>query len=425
MADSIRIQFPLDHLTTHQYEHAELQFDALLPFDQDGEAKRVRYEWMTLRSPLTRAGFKVKAYGPERRVAGYLVDINVPACTIGNNLLLVNGVPRAAEIALLLLQHWLLSKGCRRLGVFSLKLENARVVSVTLTYAFLLSSLETAQAARRDFATHADGVLNQRYLSRPRSGHKPVFWIGTENANTYIRQREFEIATYVKDGTGADAFVSFPSPEVEQLVRAEAEKCLRVEIKLYGAWLRDNGRDTVNTWRILSDQVDPYEIGLKMIRKTLCLDDDLRERRPKETDIAKLFAEDQNVLRWHLDGHNPRQHPRLLEHKSADARNRVFSEIKARIYDRCRVDISLPWAVQSTAYSRRLAELLQFANRYSPPPHLMDHVYSPKSVARVLPLLKQKVQAITHRGISNVYISPEMLEDEAIEDYPEKNDDGG
>ena len=422
MADSLRIYFPLDPLTDHEYDHSNLRLDGRLSFNQDGENKKpTEYDWMFPKSVLTGAGFAVKPVGmpgaeSALRIAGYLVDINIPACTVANNLLLVNGVPKAAELALLLLQYWLLSQGGRRPGVFKLKLAAASIKSVTLTYLFLLDSPEEAQAARWEFAMHADGVLNQRYLARPRASKKPVRWVGAGNVNTYVDDRDGEASAYVKDGENRDAFVRFPSPEVEQLIRVVGEKCLRVEQRFKGEWLRENDLDRVDSWVTRPGEPDPYEIGMTMIRKKLRLDDELRQRRPKETDIAKLYVEDQKILRWHLDGNNPRQHPRVLGYTNADTRNRFFADVKARIYDRCRVDISLPWAVQSAAYSHRLAKLLHFANRYTPPPHLAEHVYSQKSVARVLPLLKQKVRAITPRGIGSVYVPP-SADDEANDDY--------
>lgn len=422
MADSLVIYFPLDPLTDHEYGATKLPLEGNLPFNQEGlKTKPTKYDWMHPRSILTGAGFAVVPAGTsgpdsELRIAGYLVSINVPACTTGNNILLVNGVPKAAELALLLLQHWLLSKGTHRLGVFSLRLATATIKSVTLTYLFLLGSREEAQAARWEFAVHADGVLNQRYLARPRASKKPVRWIGAGNVNTYAEDRDTEASAYVKDGESSDEFSRFASPEIEQLIRPVGEKCLRVEIRFKGAWLRKNKLATADSWVTRSGEPDPYEIGMKMIRKMLRLNDELRQRRPKETDIAKLYVEDQKILRWHLDGNNPRQHPRVLEYPSADERNRFFADVKARIYDKCLVDISLPWAVQSTAYSHRLAELLQFANRYTPPPHLANHVYSPVSVARVLPRLRQMVEAMTPRGIGSVYISPESLGRKAIDD---------
>ena len=120
MADSLVIYFPLDPLTDHEYEATRLPLEGNLPFNQEGlRTKPTKYDWMYPKSALTGAGFAVlpsgtPGPGKELRIAGYLVSINIPACTIGNNILLVNGVPKAAELALLLLQHWLLSKGIPR-----------------------------------------------------------------------------------------------------------------------------------------------------------------------------------------------------------------------------------------------------------------------------------------------------------------------
>ena len=52
------------------------------------------------------------------------------------------------------------------------------------------------------------------------------------------------------------------------------------------------------------------------MRKRLRLDEGLRARKPKETDIAKLAPLDQEVLRWHLDddaSHQARNDPAILK----------------------------------------------------------------------------------------------------------------
>ena len=81
-----------------------------------------RTEYCT--SPLTGAQFRVTPLGElvndkgdDRyqygRVAGYLVEVNIPATVIGHNRLLVNGVRAALRVGLPLLKFWLAQNGCR------------------------------------------------------------------------------------------------------------------------------------------------------------------------------------------------------------------------------------------------------------------------------------------------------------------------
>lgn len=418
MVDTVKIFIPIDPMSSEEYDHCSFPAKGLREFDQDGVLEEPFYRWMTARSPLTGAEFKVKAVSSRNllpaRIVGYIVDINIPACTVGNNLLLVNGAPMACRLAFLLFRHWLLTNGCSRHGIYSMQFDKVRLHSVTPTYLFLCDDLADSHAARREFADHSEAVLNNRD-SENDSSRNPAFSIGSsDKATSYIKNRDHLISAYVKDGSVTKAFTSFPSLSVEQAVRTKAKKYLRVEVAFGGAWLRKHRMDRPECWQ-LSPSKNPYKVGVDLIRKVLKLDVGLRSRAPKEEAIAQLVEPDQSILRWHLAGKKARFHPHILAQGDTHKQNVYFSAVKARLISKCKVDISIPWKVQSQRMSSRLPDLLRLNGQYEPPADIADDIYSPASVPAPINKLTRMIKVMAPRGISSIYVDPHSRDDEVVE----------
>lgn len=393
MADSVAIYFPIPRMSREDSEACNFQYEAMRGFNNK-TAHKPFYRWIHLKSPLSGAGYKVISVlsHDRQRLAGYLVSVNVPACTIGHNYLLVNGVPFAAKIAHQLLIHWLLTEGATQKAVHALQFQKAQLNSVTLTYLMYCVSRDDAQAARLEFARHSEAVQNKKVKGKP-----PAFSVGTSGKSTsYIKKRDYAISAYVKDGPVEGAFADFPTLADEAVVRTEAVRYLRVEIELHGVWLAANGLDSVDRWVLENNEQNPYEQAFKLIRKELRLDDGLRRRAPKEEAICELREPDQTFVRWHLAGKDVRHHPLVMEKETVQEQNSYFSAIKQRLMKKLKIDISIGWVKQSKHLSDRLAALIAYTGDYAPPPHLADKVYSRASA----PACVEKLEALIDKMIA-------------------------
>ena len=386
MSDTIRICFPVTKCSDEDYKEANYPLQRSQITNQDGEVVNAFSTFSPAVSPLTGAKFKIKAVFSNDgarvgHVVGYLVDINVPACTIGNNVLLQNLVWSACRLTMHLLKHWLLKNGCSVAGANAITLENARLESVTLTYLFACEDHTEALTRSEDLLCHGEVLHNPRGKSNAKN---EVFQVGTSSERTVLcKPRDFNISAYVKSQTTSAAFAKFPNTDIENSVFAEGEKRLRVEIKYGKKWLKDHDRVSPSHWKGGIGQVS-YQQGVAVIRDYLRLDENLRTRRPKPSDIEKLSPSDQRILRWHLAGKDVRQHE-LIQEKG----NQYFSAVKQRLLKKLKIDITIPWQDQSNKLYPKLSNLIKYTGPYRPPKELGPHSLCFETVRDVVVKLKE------------------------------------
>jgi hypothetical protein len=386
MVDTVKVVLRFDEQS--DIERQQCCFPYLLgqKTDENGEIKSTFYEREPIVSPLTGAKCKVRAVSaPEAApgcVAGYELEVNVPACMIGRNHLLVNGVPRAAESAVELLRYYAVVRGCSPLGLQQITLGNVRLASVTPTFLFDFATPKEALEHLRELRDYAEGVLNHEQRSRtskPKKGRSCCYTVGPEGCFTlYIKLREFTIIAYIKQPNVPDAFETFPSPEVEQELVELALRTIRVEVELHGKWLKENDLDNPEAWR---KNPSAYKKVFQLARDALRLDENLRVRAPSDAIIDKLPADHQTVMRAHLAGENIRDHELVLNcdgtvEQVVDAQNKKFSAFKQLALKETGVDYSIPWEIQSTKLSPHLKNWFVDRGEFVPRDSLREHVFS-------------------------------------------------
>jgi hypothetical protein len=152
-------------------------------------------------SPLTKAKFKIKALayitGEAIYIRGYEIEVNIPACAIGNNLMLENDMDSSCQIALLLLCYWLLKSGCCAEAILLFSLENSTIISVTPTFLVRFPSRRKAVAALRKVKNHARLIHNLRFR-KTKLMKNPVLTIDDDNSCTwYINRRNYHLRSYI------------------------------------------------------------------------------------------------------------------------------------------------------------------------------------------------------------------------------------
>ena len=265
MCDSISIRYEIDKDLTEE-EYKRCQYPSRDRNNTDHSWIEFRSIFPTPTSPLTGAGFKITPFGMpipgsrnkrtlHGRIGGYEVEVNIPACLIGHNRQLVNGVPQAANAALWLLYSWLAENGCMQEGLDKVRLKNARIFDLTTTALYLFSSEKEARAALYEYRTHTEALLNKKRKDGTEKKiarsypDTPVGPVSDHTYTCYVRQREFELIAYVKELDQPNAFLL---PIADPLMEAEMQnltvRTLRVEVRVYGKWLEDKGLDQVAKW---------------------------------------------------------------------------------------------------------------------------------------------------------------------------------
>ena len=426
MCDSITILFLLSDQSQVVYDRCLYPTRGKEDIDEVSNDFRDQYPT----SPLTGAGFKVTAVGQKLpgetdvgpieknrrkygRVAGYIVDFNPPACTVGHNRLLVNGVPAAEDVGLALLRHWLAANGCTREGFNAVTSQNAEIVSATPTFLFSHFEEPKARLSLAQIRGRSEAICN---------GHKkasttkpPAFSVpptppkqGDYTYTSYVKLREYSIDSYVKTlGVSKAFFLPITNGTAEFVITQISKRTLRIGTKLHGKWLKDHGLNKSANWR---GNNEGYEMAFALIRSTLRLDEELRTKQIRSNTIAALNLPkaDLALLRYHLNRNIAREHPRfaLLSSKQA---SKSYSATRLRILGCTKIDLDIDYDDQLKNLFPSLSDLLVFPGRYEPSEEIAEFIFSPASVKVALKRLEELTDDILRdRTIAGMNVSENL-----------------
>ncbi len=420
MCDSISIIAWIDDdLTDEEYDQCQFPERDLDDTDQQSSDFRMQYP----KSPLTGAGFKITPLGMlipgtvdkryfHGRIAGYLVEVNPPACVIGHNRMLVNGVPAAARVSVWLLLYWLARNGCTAAGLDKISFDNVDIVDLTLTFLYLFGSEREAREFLYEFRRHSETLLNKKQNvgdnSKKIAYSIPPDPVGPESEHhytSYVRMRQFKLKAYVKGLNQLNA-VMLPIADkvLETEMQEETIRTFRPEVQVHGKWLKDMRLNKISGWE---GKTEPYELVFGLLRTTLELDKKVRAKRMKVTtvDVLPLCARDKKLLAYHLRGGVVREHEhfRNMDPKKA---SQYYSAVKIRVRDQEGIDFDVPY-VDTKVLSPKLSALLvrqeEFKPDYfKPGDHFGGYVFSRVSEPVVLKKLDEIVADVLENGPDSV-----------------------
>jgi len=416
MSDSISFIAWIDpDLTDEQYE--QLQFPARDFTDTDQVSADFRVQYPT--SPLTGAGFTITPLGIEipglkgkrkkhGRIAGYLVEVNVPACTVGHNRLLVNGVYQAARVAYYLLIYWLARNGCATEGLHKINFDNADIVDLTTTALFLHDSEQAARAALYDFRKRSEILRNNKRTDDERGRPVAYSWPpeavdpeSEHNYTSYIQLREVFFSAYVKESNQPNAtLLPLADDNLEAYVQDRTARTLRVENRVHGKWLKNKELNKPSAWK---SNPEAYEKVFGLLRTTLRLDEKFRTKRLKKTSIAKLCQceVDELLLAYHLEDGVVRDH-KVFRDMPEPQRSKYYSAIRLRIFKKVRIDVDIPYAHWKQLSSHR-CDFLTYPGQFDPDwgepgDYLGGYVFSPVSAPVVIAKLQAIIDGVLEYG---------------------------
>lgn len=430
MCDSITILILLPDQSQAEYNDCNYPTRGKEDTDEASSDFRDQYP----KSPLTGAGFKITPVGVKLnsarnvgsiqtsrmrhgRVAGYVVDFNPPACSVGHNRLLVNGVPFAVQLGVGLLQYWLADNGCTTGGLEAIGCGDKRIISVTPTFLFKFASEDEARVVLAHYRMQMETLCNPR---KPKPGQKaPAYSIPakppegetTYTYTTYLKRREYTLDCYVKVAGASGAFfkrISDAGAEVE--VDRDSKCTLRIGVKLNGKWLENHDLHEVPNW-VGKAGNEAYKMAFALVRAELRLDDALRPKQLRSPSVKALNLpkNDQTLLLYHLKGNIAREHDIFKMLPSLKA-SKAYSASRKRIYDRIRIDLDIEYSLQLKAVYPELTDILAYPDEYSPSAKVAPFIYSRVSVPRAIEklekltaeLLEASAQSTFHSVTANV-----------------------
>ena len=346
-------------------------------------------------SPLTIAKFQVTPrLGTDEHGRDYVYGYEVftpglPACIIGNNVLVENSVPAGVAINTLLLKHALTSNGYPNDW---LDKHDAEVEFVTLVYLFNFADTKDARKCLKMLRTLGT-ALNNKTRS---PGTNPVFAVGSEGDEcVYFKGRNFRIRAYVKWGETRKGFCNIESQQLRDEIYGYGAQLLRVEIELSRTLLNRLGLSKAQAWSRVEGR-NPYDLGLDLIRKYFRFDDHLNTRKPRQDVLNKLPDDWVELLDDHFRGIDLRSHPLITGDRTERQQARYFSRLKCSLIKDAGVDISIFWANQSLALGQKLdgktlKEIIQHSRRFKIPLAMRPHSFCRETVRLKIQLLKQLI----------------------------------
>ena len=390
MTDSIKLFSNIEHVEATEEDFNTLPVVVNQIINQDGEVSSSTPAYQWINSKLTGAQFKVtpvfrdKKFARKSELIGYEISVNVPACVVGNNALLQILVYGCCAFALEFLKSYLLEAGCSPRIVAQLDLEHASITGLALTY--LLDCKDRADANRYNslIENYGEATLNSKHTDI--KGKKPITTVRSagQATVTITKSRAFEAKSYVKVGPTHRSFERFPSSQVSSAIYAVSGRKVRLEFNANEKWLVANGGDSPLVWKKKAKAAALTAKAFQEITGYLRVSENLRSKRPKPDQIAKLPPAEQIILRDNFAGVDPKQHP-LMVGKSIQ----YFSSIKRHIEAELRIDITIPWAIHSTKISPDLPVWMQLPAEYEAPEHLMEHCFVRETAKAKLQELRQ------------------------------------
>jgi hypothetical protein len=410
MCDSATLIAWIDNLSEDEYSRCQFPFKS----SDDPDSSWIEFRDLYAISPLTGAGFVITPLGVllpgttkrsmHGRIAGYRVSVNVPACVIGHNRLVVNSVYQGARACMELLKFWLALNGCTGAGLDHIQFANSRLYSVTPLYLFIHDTEQMARSTLADYRAHTEALLNKG--GRSEKGRKPAFSIPPEPGDpdveytytSYVVDREYKIACYVKEENQPNAFLlPLIDPILEADMQEYSRRTFRLEVRVHEKWLKDKFLDDPMAWQ---DKDAPYEVIFDLMRGKLRLDEGLREKRMKVTTVEtlKLNPNDKTLLKWHLKDYDVLDHGIFTGIPDTDLRMTRYYAARKRIYDETKIDIYLKYSVQIKQLAHGLVKTLEFPGEFAPPAHLEPYLFSRVSANAAIRRLAEITGDVLGRG---------------------------
>ncbi len=346
-------------------------------------------------SPLTGNGYELQtltdAHG---QILGIDVSVNVPSCLVGQNIEHGLSVYAASCSSLLLVHHYLVKHGVPKEEVNKLSHDDIEITQVTLTY--LIGSVNTA----KDMELITNTICT---LHPERKKHKGKYSEGTEgffdaDGNKTIRcnMRPYALSCYAK---ATDLLTDTSHEEFGQ-------SHIRIELILHRRELKSMNRSKPDSWSTAHRSGAYADIFETYVRnKFFRLDDNLRQNRPDATDIAKLTGLSLSVFKGYMEGKDPRTKSQFkeLRAKNPRAEQKLYSQVKRDIFNKLRVDITIPFSKHMQLSMAKLERLMVWAGDHHPHEDVVKHCFCMANWGN----LKQKLeQAIEEAHLDRIKQQP-------------------
>lgn len=396
MTDSVKSILDLSRLPKAELEHIPVERTVRLKPKAPGPLIPFA-AWMTIPSPLTRNGMRVKVLTDgELTPTALVADFNIPSATVGQNAELGHSCYAANTVALDILKIFLAQYGVSRNSLGLLSVEDMQIGRVTITYLIPAPEGRHAQAI-----IDAIGHRFQQFFpmikakagarARAKDTRYGGSIVGSKDSLTaYLHQRGWEIRTYSSPANTIEGDINDP---VHQERVAFARNVVRIELTLTAEELRKHGLQPAAAWHTAHAKGVYQRLFNDYVRnRALRLDERLRTDRPKRTDIMKLSENNRHIVQGYLDGKALADCERLKRPSKVAAQKAKSAAIRA-IFKLLRIDMNIPWSEHAKLGNTWMEKVIVYAGDHHPPSERV-----PTSFCRAnLPAIQEQLQVVLDR----------------------------
>jgi hypothetical protein len=383
MTDSIILRLPMDKVTPKGISKVPIERDIKVDISKEAGVKRITPKYQYAQSPLTKHGYALKMIAaPDGTLSAMILSVNVPSATVGQNTELGLSGSAAVRAGFLLGKHYLATHGVPKHELDLLDLNSVQIQKMTLT--FLIASEEV----QKDLELITKAL---KTLHPTRKAMKGKYSEGTSTVGdhldyetTYCNHRAFALVAYAK-----------PPDLLTSSEHADFGKArIRIELVLHGKLLKQRKWDRPEAWKNAHESGLYHLIFKEFVQeKFFRLHDNLRQARPDATDIIKLTGLNKEVFEGYMQGKNPRRKKEFAELAKTNPRaeQKLYSQVKRNIFDKLRVDISIPFEKHMELNTAKLRKLIVWEGDHEPDITVSDKCFCKSNWPKLEASLEQEI----------------------------------
>lgn len=437
MSDSIEILFKINHIK--KKEEWPFRYK-IYGSNSEYDDKYIYPSQYNLCSFLTEAGFKIEAVFDTneidinknkinknigKKLIGYLIKINIPACVIGNNYIVQNQVYYSCIISFLFLKIFLIHNNVSKESVKKISIKKSIIKSVDLTYLIHVDNPENIKSELEKYA-----LINLDYRDSLKSVRS---YSSNKDKTVYFGESGLEVRLYIKNKKNKKSFEYFYSEDYKNAIYSESAKYLRMEIILKQRYLELLKLEKPYNWNpcnwkklkdyklkdynkfknytlyryfynyVIDELLKSYNDNLKNLRK--------RKPRPQDIKRSKVKKTIKEVLSLHFEGKSYKEHPKIKGKQISSGR---LSQIKSEVLEKFRIDLNIPWEDQKKKYPD-FKKILDWENVYKELPKDLENleVFCFTEITAIL-----KIKELQRYLVNSISSSDEDEDETSNIDYP-------
>lgn len=334
-------------------------------------------------SYITGSEFAISVvYGASGRFKGYQVELYPGDCTVSCELLTHNDMPMAAQLALSLLQEWLIfwDRPLDLVKLFSV--ERSKVLNATAGLFVPLESLEEVRLAVSTLSDRAELLHNQKVSWTTAYRDQLQFHGSQRNGHWELHLKDHSVRFFALNDPHfwmSRVPYTLDVEEIPDFYLTLCQEYLFIEVELNKHWLTRNDKVNPANWQSDSDSINAEILAL--VQDDFGLNQKFPTSMPGDQELTGLSSAQKDLLAWYFDGHDPRRHTMFASQRKSHA---AFANA-CKVIKAIGIDLKIPVAnAKQLAAHQDLERYLAATDDFALPDEFECYVFSSTAVSTAI-----------------------------------------